>query len=111
MKIYAQSLKNRVYHGGGAGYGEEVYLSQGDGFSLLRLGYADGALRTKDNGFVGENVNRLCMDVCLQKGVKKRGEWVCVMKDADETAQKTGTIAYEVLCAATRRAEFVYVYE
>ena len=28
-----------------------------------------------------------------------------------ETAKKTGTIAYEVLCAATRRAEFVYDYE
>lgn len=111
MKIYAQSLKNRVYHGGGAGYGEETYLSHGDRFSLLRLGYADGALRVQDNGFVGENVNRLCMDVCMQKGAKKCGEWVCVMENADETAKKTGTIAYEVLCAATRRAEFVYVYE
>ena len=111
MKIYAQSLKNRVYHGGGAGYGEDIHLSQGNRFSLLRLGYADGALRAQDNGFVGENVNRLCMDVCLQKGVKKRGKWVCVMGNAAETAQKAGTIAYEVLCAATRRAEFVYVYE
>ena len=111
MKIYAQSLQNRVYKGGGAGYGEAVDLIHGEKFSLVRLGYADGALRTKDNGFLGENVNRLCMDVCMQKGAKKRGEWVCVMADADETAKKTGTIAYEVLCAATRRAEFVYVYE
>lgn len=111
MKIYAQSLQNRVYKGGGAGYGERVDLSRGESFSLIRLGYADGALRAKNNGYAGENVNNLCMDVCMQKGFKKRGEWMCVMDDADETAEKTGTIAYEVLCAATRRAEFRYVYE
>ena len=28
--------------------------------------------------------------------------------DAAETARITGTISYEVLCAATRRAEMVY---
>ena len=111
MKIYAQSLGNRRYNGGGAGYGETVDLALGESFSLVRLGYADGFLRRESNGMVGENINRLCMDVCMQKKAKKRGEWVCVMENADETAAKTGTIAYEVLCAATRRAEFVYVYD
>ena len=42
------------------------------------------------------------------KGERKRGEYLPVMLDAEKTASKTGTIAYEVLCAATRRAEFVY---
>ena len=111
MKIYAQAVTNRVYKGGGAGYGETPCLRFGEHFSLVRIGYADGVLSAKDNGFLGENANNLCMDVCLQKGAKKRGEWVCVMKDADKVALATGTISYEVLCAATRRAEFVYEYE
>lgn len=111
MKVYAQAVKNRTYHGGGAGYGENFDLQSGERFSLLRIGYADGALRKKDNGLTGKNVNAACMDACLQKGAKKRGEWICVLSDADETAGKTGTISYEVLCAATRRAEFVYEYE
>ena len=111
MKIYAQAMRNRVYHGGGAGYGEHSGLFAGEEFSLLRVGYADGFLRRRENGMIGENANNLCMDACLQKGAKKRGEWVCVLSDADEVAKITGTIPYEVLCAATRRAEFVYEYE
>lgn len=111
MTIYAQAMGNRVYHGGGAGYGKRSGLTEGEEFSLLRVGYADGFLRRRENGMTGENVNALCMDACLQKGAKKRGEWICVLSDADEVAKKTGTIPYEVLCAATRRAEFVYVYE
>ena len=47
----------------------------------------------------------------LRQDNKRRGEEVLLLSDADETARKTGTIAYEVLCAATRRAEFVYDYE
>lgn len=111
MKIYAQAMRSRTYHGGGAGYGERSELTLGEQFSLLRVGYADGFLRLRDNGTIGENVNALCMDACLQKGRKRRGDWVCVLSDADEVAKKTGTIPYEVLCAATRRAEFAYVYE
>jgi alanine racemase len=111
MKIYAQVIKSRVYHGGGAGYGEKHALQIGDKYTLVRLGYADGALRTKNNGFLGENVNNLCMDAGLKKGNQKRGKWLCVMSDADEVARQTGTISYEVLCAATRRAEFVYEYK
>lgn len=111
MKTYAQVIRNRVYHGGGAGYGETRNLKEEESFCLVRIGYADGILRTKNNGVTGENVNNACMDACLQKGVKKCGDWVCILSDADEVARKTGTISYEVLCAATRRAEFVYEYE
>lgn len=111
MTVYALTMKNRTYHGGGAGYGDCVALADGEEFSLLRIGYADGVLRRKENGLLGENVNALCMDVCLQKGRKKAGDWVCVLADAEEVARKTGTIAYEVLCAATSRAEFVYEYD
>jgi alanine racemase len=48
------------------------------------------------------------MDVCLRKGSKKRGEYIPIMTDAAEIARQTGTITHEVLCAATRRAEFLY---
>ena len=56
-------------------------------------------------------MNNLCMDVCLRSGHSRRGQTVVVMADAEDTAKMTGTISYEVLCAATRRAEFVYDYE
>ena len=48
------------------------------------------------------------MDVTIQERVVKNGEWIPIMIDAEKVARETGTIAYEVLCAATRRAEFVY---
>ena len=54
------------------------------------------------------HANDLCMDVCIRKDGSLRGKRVTLMRDADETARRTGTISYEVLCAATRRAEFVY---
>lgn len=111
MTVYALVVKNRVYHGGGAGYGDGVALTRGEGVSLLRVGYADGVLRKKQNGMLGENVNSLCMDVCFQKGKKNVGGWVCILEDAERAAKEIGTIAYEVLCAATMRAEFVYAYD
>ena len=54
------------------------------------------------------NLNRLCMDVCLRTGRAERGRYIPVLIDAEATAKVVGTIPYEVLCAATRRAEFVY---
>ena len=51
------------------------------------------------------------MDVCLREEKRRRGEWVLLLDDAEQTAAATGTIAYEVLCAATRRAELRYDYE
>ena len=39
------------------------------------------------------------------------GKVTALSTDAEKTASETGTIAYEVLCAATRRAECLYEYE
>ena len=55
-----------------------------------------------------KNANDLCMDVCVREGRVARGKYLPVLIDAEQTARKTGTIAYEVLCAATRRAECIY---
>lgn len=114
MTVYASVVASRKYIRGGVGYGEQVKI---DGkikrLSVVRAGYADGFLRKAQNGTVGaeKNINNACMDVSLRADNRRRGEEVVLLCDADETARATGTISYEVLCAATRRAERVYDYE
>ncbi len=111
MTVCAKSVaQNSVFHGG-FGYGEEIPRQEaGTEISVLRFGYADGFLRRRENGVDGwqNNANTLCMDVCLRKGRAEVGAWQTVLSDAEETARRTGTIPYEVLCAATRRAELIY---
>lgn len=111
MTVYAKSIAKRKYSFGGAGYGT-ADVKKGQSLSTYRFGYADGFLRRKENGVNGweRNVNNLCMDVCIREKTTFRGEWIPILTDAEETAKQTGTISYEVLCAATRRAEFVYDY-
>ena len=113
MTVYGQAVSNRRISYGGIGYGKALSANEITDFQKItvgRFGYADGFLRQKHNGMNGfeNNANNLCMDVCLRKGVKKRGVWVPILTDAAETARLAGTITHEVLCAATRRAEFLY---
>ncbi len=109
MEIFAPVVANRKYSFGGVGYGVAT-VKKGERLSICRVGYADGFLRKRDNGTVGweKNANDLCMDGCIRKSSKRRGDWETVFIDADETAIKTGTVSYEVLCAATRRAIRIY---
>ena len=58
-----------------------------------------------------ENASRLCMDACVRFGKKHRGRYECVLSDAEKTAEDTDTISYEVLCKATARASFEFLYE
>ncbi len=114
MAVYAKTVATRKFSFGSAGYGEEFSpLQRADikRVSVCRVGYADGFLRKKENGAVGaeSNLNNGCMDASIRRGGKARGAWTPVLTDADETAKETGTISYEVLCAATRRAEYHYV--
>ena len=113
MTVRAVTVASRKYSFGGAGYGRPFSGTEGAAIkrlSVCRVGYADGFLRKKENGMQGDerNANNLCMDVCIRNDGSARGKSVILMQDADETARRTGTISYEVLCAATRRAEFVY---
>ena len=112
MSVRAQVVGNRRCVWGGVGYGEKI-ARKGERIFLLRGGYADGFLRKARNGADGyeQNANNLCMDVCLRKGNEKRGAWISLLTDAAQTARLMDTIPYEVLCAATRRAELVYDYE
>ena len=114
MTVYASVVATRAYAFGGAGYGTpSVTLNEGEGLSVCRYGYADGFLRSRNNGVFGakEQINNLCMDACIRKDSLKQGAWIPVLIDAADVAKKTGTISYEVLCAATKRAEFVYDWD
>lgn len=109
MEVSAAVVAEREFVFGGAGYGAPL-MQNPKRLSTLRIGYADGFLRGKRNGLLGaeRQFNPTCMDACVREGSLPYGEWQTVMKDADEVARQTGTVAYEVLCAATRRAEFIY---
>lgn len=116
MSITATTVTNRQLSYGGVGYGDKrakEELERIKRVSVCRFGYADGFLRTQHNGIgnAKERINNLCMDVCLQKTTAKRGTKILILSDADEIAKATGTISYEVLCAATRRAECIYDYD
>lgn len=97
---------------GGAGYGAPC-MDKIENLSVLRVGYADGFLRDKRGGLLCEKdkSQALCMDACIVNGRQKRGKKITVLSDADKQATAADTISYEVLCAATRRAEFRYEYE
>ncbi len=112
MQVECTVVENRRYSFGGAGYGKNptLPLQKGEKLALCRVGYADGFLRKASNGTVGANtnVNNLCMDACIRKSSQGRGGCIPLLVDADETAEELGTLSYEVLCNATRRAEFIY---
>lgn len=111
MTVYAVTTVNRRYSFGGAGYGTpRGKIEKGERLSVCRIGYADGILRKRENGVCEweRNANNACMDACVRTENKRRGAWVKILDDAAETARLTGTISYEVLCAATRRAEMTY---
>lgn len=110
MTVYAKAVGNRIYQFGGVGYGKEELSEPLQELTVYRVGYADGFLRKRDNGMDGweNNANVLCMDACMRKGKFPQGQYLPIMTDAETVAAATGTVAYEVLCAATRRAEFVY---
>ncbi len=107
MTVTARAVTSRKYSFGGVGYGQEQ-MKKGETLTVCRVGYADGFLRKKQNGTADSytNATGLCMDVCIKRA-RKRGE-IPVLIDAAETAKEADTIPYEVLCAATRRAERIY---
>ena len=113
MTVYARCELTRKYSFGGAGYGIGHGLKRGDKLSVYRFGYADGVLKKRKNGLQGfeDNVNDCCMDVSFRKGVKGRGKYEVILSDASKTASELGTIPYEVLCAITKRAQFVYEWK
>ena len=99
MKVYARKVQTTDFVGGGVGYNraEKRYRELG----VYRLGYADGFKRTVP---LGEKT--LCMDSFISE---RQDELLCVMDDAEEYAERCGTIPYEVLTNATKRSERIYI--
>ena len=98
LKVYARRTQITKFIGGGVGYSPAK--KNYENLSTYRLGYADGFSRTTPLG-----INNLCMDAFLKEGGT---DMVAVLSNAATYAERCGTISYEVLCAATRRAEIIY---
>lgn len=99
MRVFARRVQTTRFIGGGCGYAPAK-----KNYSLLhtyRAGYADGFFRGVP---LGEG--NLCMDAFISQ---REGDMQEVLPDVAAYAAAAGTISYEVLCSATRRAERIYV--
>ena len=105
MRVYTHAVQSHRFTGGGIGYGS----AEGDykDLTVCRLGYADGFLRSGGGGRL-HAVGNLCMDGCIVAGRARCGGKRAVFFSADDVAADCGTISYEVLCAAGRRAVRIY---
>ena len=101
MKVYSRAVvKRKVKKGELALYGDKP-LKKDAFYSVVRVGYADGFLRRRSKGLINDR----CMDTSAVEG-NFDGK---VLINAEETAKKQKTISYEVLCAATTRAQRKYL--
>ena len=101
MRVEAQTIRNvKLKRGDRLFYGD--YGASEDCVArIVRAGYADGLRRKGDF-----TLNNRCMDVSAIRG---EGDGrVIVMDDAQKHARAENTIAYEILCGVTHRANVVY---
>lgn len=105
MKLYTHTLQTHSFSGGGIGYrrAERTYGS----LTAYRVGYADGFPRNGRAGLAAEGT--LCMDGCISERRGIYGKRKLIFSNAAKVAAETGTIVYETLCDATRRARIEYV--
>ncbi|MEA5040547.1 MAG: alanine racemase [Clostridiaceae bacterium] len=109
------------------GYGRKFISRRPSKIATLALGYADGYPRPYSpfgkvlvNGCVAPIAGNICMDQCMVDvtdvpGVKLGDEVIVMGSDginavtADDIADATGTINYEITCAFGQRLPKVYV--
>lgn len=103
MRVYAPVVAKRTLSVGETALYGETRAEKPERLSLVRYGYADGLPRKRVKGQFG---NR-CMDVTALTDNDKR--FVNVIENAEELSSEYGTITYELLCGAARRAEKIYV--
>ena len=112
--------------GSSVGYGRKSFVYRDSRIAVIPIGYADGLDRRLGNG-VGEVMIRnrrcpvignICMDICMidvtdAPQVQEGDEVIVFGKDISvtETAQKTGTIPYEILTSISPRVKRVYFKE
>ena len=126
------SVKANIVHlkkvptGFSVSYGRKFTTSRESLIATLALGYADGYPRFLSgkgrvivNGVYAPLAGNICMDQCMVDvtdvpGVKLGDEVVLMGSQggltilADEIAEKTGTINYEIVCAFGQRLPKVY---
>lgn len=106
MKIYAPIVqKRKLKRGDRVLYGEKLMQKNSDGF-LVRFGYADGLPRKEGYGLL----NNRCMDLSMLSNPRIKGNFAVILDDADLLAKEYGTISYEILTQASKRAERIYVF-
>ncbi|HPO05196.1 MAG TPA: alanine racemase C-terminal domain-containing protein, partial [Bacillota bacterium] len=129
----AMSLKanivflKRVPKGTSISYGRHFITERESLIATIPIGYADGYPRFLSgkgrvlvNGQYAPLVGNICMDQCMADvtdipDVKKYDEVVLIGTQgnntilADEIAEKTGTINYEIVCRIGKRVPRVYI--
>ena len=125
MRIKARVVQVRdVEEGRTVSYGRTYLVKHPIKEAVISIGYADGYLRSGSGnvhisvkGKKASVLGRICMDMCMievPEGVDlKRGDEVTIFGDnlitADDVAIASGTISYEVLCAASARVPRIYI--
>ena len=125
MRIKARVVQVRdVEEGRTVSYGRTYLVKHPIKEAVISIGYADGYLRSGSGnvhisvkGKKASVLGRICMDMCMievPNGVDlKRGDEVTIFGDnlitADDVAIASGTISYEVLCAASARVPRIYI--
>lgn len=99
-KVYAPFITERNIKGYPALYGGKIYNE--NTANVIRMGYADGFMRS------GTFDINLCMDLSITKKAQKNRK-VLIFGDAEKLADKCGTISYEILVNALRRARKEYI--
>lgn len=127
------SVKANIIHlkdvpvGFSTGYGRKFIAKRPSKIATLALGYADGYPRPYSqfakvivNGVMAHIAGNICMDQCMVDVTDvpnvKIGDEVIIMGSdgnntilADDIAEATGTINYEITCAFGQRLPKVYV--
>ena len=109
------------------GYGRKFIAARPSKIATLTLGYADGYPRPYSafakvivNGVVCPIAGNICMDQCMVDVTDvpnvKQGDEVIIMGSdgkhtisAEDIAEATGTISYEICCAFGQRLPKVYI--
>lgn len=109
------------------GYGRKFIATRPSKIATLTLGYADGYPRPYSqfakvivNGVVCPIAGNICMDQCMVDVTDvpnvKQGDEVIIMGSdgkhtisAEDIAEATGTISYEICCAFGQRLPKVYI--
>lgn len=125
MRLKARVVQVRkLEEGRFISYGKTFKTTKPINEAVISIGYADGYLRSGSgnvqmsvNGKKANVLGRICMDMCMIEvpdGVcLSRGDEVTIFGDdvisADDVANASGTISYEVLCAISSRVPRIYI--